>query len=657
MSYTLNPTGFAALALSPGMLSEDAFIFLAPDSGTSGLLTAYLNYNEGTVRPLYSLRQTYSVLNGSSNPTSGIGYSGDLYINTSNQTMWGPKIDDSTWPGSGIPFVGETGSVGDVGPAGASGAVGQGVPSGGLTNQALVKTSAIDYDTEWKDVIDIFQYPKSNDLKHYEILGKNGQLFTTNGLEDLNVNGIAMDKSYGIICLNTGSKFIQFTRNYNYIRDINLTDLGIGEVTSLKYIKGSQDKRFATIYNNYGVSSPKIRFYVIPNYPVLEDGFSPNTEHTNVSISNSAEFDTGLPPSLYIKAFCHDRRTDTYYFCARTYTSGSPDYWNLYKYKDGVVSIALDLLTTRIHTGIYDSTSHEITDMEFVLENNTILFLITRPGGGSYIFQMSIDSGGIFSEIQENNSYGIDGVIAISPYLYTPSLNPSISYDFEDGVIYLSGLDNSLVSAIYSLSKKQSNKLYSDPSSKSISFDSYYGQKIIPQKYQQATNYYNNDYPYIDSAGGSPDGFGFGNGNLGSVQNGGGLSLGKTIRSEAFGRIQTFANSILSFSNEDGSAPSSVGYHAVAYLISIPSGIDCSWKSNIEVTAMGLLNTGSFSNYTKVISHHMEIFSNPKIDIFKIETGYFNDADSSYSNIAPAFAWGASGSGKITMYNHRMFSF
>ena len=50
-----------------------------------------------------------SVLNGTSNPTSGVGADGDFYINTTNYTIWGPKASGA-WPGSGVSLVGPSGS-------------------------------------------------------------------------------------------------------------------------------------------------------------------------------------------------------------------------------------------------------------------------------------------------------------------------------------------------------------------------------------------------------------------------------------------------------------------------------------------------------------------------------------------------------------------
>jgi len=72
-----------------------------------------------------------TVLNGSSNPTSSTGVNGDFYINTSANTLFGPKAN-GTWP-SGISLVGPqgpsgaqgaTGPAGAAGPAGANGAQG-----------------------------------------------------------------------------------------------------------------------------------------------------------------------------------------------------------------------------------------------------------------------------------------------------------------------------------------------------------------------------------------------------------------------------------------------------------------------------------------------------------------------------------------------------
>ena len=47
--------------------------------------------------------------------------------------------------------TGPTGATGSTGLAGTAGTDGEGVPVGGTTGQALLKTSATDYATEWGD--------------------------------------------------------------------------------------------------------------------------------------------------------------------------------------------------------------------------------------------------------------------------------------------------------------------------------------------------------------------------------------------------------------------------------------------------------------------------------------------------------------------------
>ena len=63
-----------------------------------------------------------TVLNGTSNPTSTTGTNGDFYINTSANTIFGPKANGA-WP-LGVSMVGPQGSTGATGPAGPTGTAG-----------------------------------------------------------------------------------------------------------------------------------------------------------------------------------------------------------------------------------------------------------------------------------------------------------------------------------------------------------------------------------------------------------------------------------------------------------------------------------------------------------------------------------------------------
>ncbi|MFN5386177.1 MAG: hypothetical protein ACK5CO_05065 [Bacteroidota bacterium] len=71
-----------------------------------------------------------TVLNGTSNPTALIGNNGDFFINTSTNTIFGPKAAGA-WPATGVSLVGPQGATGPAGPQGPQGPSGGG---GGFTH-------------------------------------------------------------------------------------------------------------------------------------------------------------------------------------------------------------------------------------------------------------------------------------------------------------------------------------------------------------------------------------------------------------------------------------------------------------------------------------------------------------------------------------------
>jgi hypothetical protein len=77
--------------------------------------------------PFYQLPSGASpVLAGSAPPTGGIGVNGDLFIDTANKTLYGPKASGS-WPtGIDLSFgpTGVTGNTGPIGPSGPTGVTG-----------------------------------------------------------------------------------------------------------------------------------------------------------------------------------------------------------------------------------------------------------------------------------------------------------------------------------------------------------------------------------------------------------------------------------------------------------------------------------------------------------------------------------------------------
>jgi hypothetical protein len=76
-------------------------------------------------------------LNGTIDPTAGLGTNNDYYINTASYDIF--QKQSGAWV-----------KIGNLkGAAGATGATGPGVPAGGTTGQFLSKKSNTDYDTQW----------------------------------------------------------------------------------------------------------------------------------------------------------------------------------------------------------------------------------------------------------------------------------------------------------------------------------------------------------------------------------------------------------------------------------------------------------------------------------------------------------------------------
>ena len=52
-----------------------------------------------------------TVLSGSGTPTAGLGAIGDFYLDTSTNTLYGPKTAGG-WPATGVSLVGPAGATG-----------------------------------------------------------------------------------------------------------------------------------------------------------------------------------------------------------------------------------------------------------------------------------------------------------------------------------------------------------------------------------------------------------------------------------------------------------------------------------------------------------------------------------------------------------------
>lgn len=137
VAWTL-PTGWRRDYRKLVVISDDDHNVLvcvvdAATSATPGVVTPYEVLTVGATGAVGAAGNT--VLSGAGAPGGGIGTDGDFYINTSTDTIYGPKTGGA-W-GSGTSLVGATGATGPAGPTGPAGAStawhdGTGAPSAGL---------------------------------------------------------------------------------------------------------------------------------------------------------------------------------------------------------------------------------------------------------------------------------------------------------------------------------------------------------------------------------------------------------------------------------------------------------------------------------------------------------------------------------------------
>ena len=72
-----------------------------------------------------------TILNGTSDPLTGTGVDGDFYINTTLNTIFGPKASGA-WPAVGVSLVGSKGDIGETGAPGSNGLDGKTILNGTL---------------------------------------------------------------------------------------------------------------------------------------------------------------------------------------------------------------------------------------------------------------------------------------------------------------------------------------------------------------------------------------------------------------------------------------------------------------------------------------------------------------------------------------------
>lgn len=402
------PTGFAALALYPGIIDADAFIFLEQNTGNSALLDAYLRLQDGSSVPLYSIRDTKSLLYGSGAPTSGIGESGDFYIDSYNNYIYGPKTGDSvSWP-TGTSLVGPSGAQGATtavtGETGPTGAPGSGVATGGVSGQILYKTSSSDYATSW--------IRPRNLLEEYKLYRFSDYNFTVGSVlatYPSTSSSLGSSVTYSpitnslYIADNAAPAIHEFDLNGGTsYRKITLS--GFSDVEAIDWM---HDTTFVIAEEGNPTIVNELSVITIPkkeDVTIIKSGANwIRTIDTNVdSVSNK-----GIEGVAY-------NPYDNYFYFVTEYGSGST--WNVWKTYNSGGSATTEVFSL---TNVLSGKATDISDMHFCRQTETLVMTTDEgivAGQDGYLLEFSLNGNlvqsGNFSDLGVSfaSSNQIEGV-------------------------------------------------------------------------------------------------------------------------------------------------------------------------------------------------------------------------------------------------------
>lgn len=169
-----------------------------------------------------------TILTGSGSPSSGLGTSGDMYIDTTANNIYGPKTA-GVW-GSGTSLIG---------PQGVS------VPTGGTSGQQLVKNSSTDYDYSWQTPAGSGDMLKST----YDPSSKNANAFSQDNMVDgtTNKNYTATEKTK-LSGIEAGAEVNDVTSVAGKTGAVTLgaSDLTATGISSTKYLRGDNTWQIPT---------------------------------------------------------------------------------------------------------------------------------------------------------------------------------------------------------------------------------------------------------------------------------------------------------------------------------------------------------------------------------------------------------------------------
>lgn len=381
------PGNFGALALHPGLIESDAYIFLDTGS-TTGVLDAFLRLHDGSTVPMYSLRDINTIYNGSGAPGTGIGWSGDFYIDTGSPyyTLYGPKPSDSGAWSAGVSLVGTTGlqgpsgatgATGPTGATGAQGAAGTGIATGGVSGQILYKTSSTDYATGWVRPLDILKKSKIYNLDNYE------NIKTTALRKTVGFSSTALSSSLGsgltysgirnslFIVDNATPAIYEFSATGWYIRKITLS--GFDDIEAIDWM-----------YDDYFVIAEEGNPTIVNELSVVHLWGTEDMTVTKNSTNWVKTIDTNTTSNSNkgIEGVAYNPYEDRFYFVTEKPYSGTWNLWVIDNDTGATAESVFDLNTP------LSGVATDISDLHFSRLTGT-LFLLSDES--DYIIEMNLD--------------------------------------------------------------------------------------------------------------------------------------------------------------------------------------------------------------------------------------------------------------------------
>lgn len=103
------PSGWAGI-LTDAIINGASYLYMTSGTGAySDSVDFFVQTRNSGAIPLFATRQANSLLYGAGTPTTGVGRSGDFYIDTATYTIYGPR-SSSSWP-AGTLLTSPTGTI------------------------------------------------------------------------------------------------------------------------------------------------------------------------------------------------------------------------------------------------------------------------------------------------------------------------------------------------------------------------------------------------------------------------------------------------------------------------------------------------------------------------------------------------------------------